>query len=59
MNEPSSRTLQQALEIVGSRERLCTRLWISAAELEAFLQDRKPVPESVISMARDIVAGKT
>ena len=57
-NGPHIRTLQRALEIVGSsKERLALALAIEAEALEAYLRGAKEVPHQVFIDALDIVAG--
>ena len=58
MDRPPTRTLQRALEFVGSRERLAARLAISHEELDDYLSGRRPIPNEVFLAALDIVAGK-
>jgi hypothetical protein len=53
---PRGRTLQRALEIVGTRERLAAALGISPADLDAYLAEDKPLPDPLFHAALDIVA---
>ena len=50
------RTLERALEVVATKERLATALEISTADLEAYLAGEKPLPNAVFMAALDIVA---
>jgi DNA-binding transcriptional regulator YiaG len=52
------RTLQRALEIVVTKERLATALNVSKEELEAYLAGTKPLPSQVFLDVLDIVAAK-
>ena len=52
------RTLQTALEIVVTKERLATALNVPKEELDAYLAGTKPLPTQVFLDALDIVAAK-
>ena len=52
------RTLQKALEIVVTKERLATALDVPMGELDAYLAGAKPLPTQVFLDALDIVASK-
>ena len=58
MSTPAVRTLQRALEALGSKERLASALKVSIAELETYLAQEASVPNQVFLDAIDIVAGK-
>ena len=58
MDRPPARTLQRALELIGSREALAARLAISHEELDDYLAGRRPIPNKIFLVALDIVAGK-
>lgn len=58
MDRPPSRTLQRALGIAGTTERLAAALGISCEELETYLAGQKPLPNEVFLVALDIVAGR-
>lgn len=58
MDGPSGRTLQRALELLGTRERLAARLAISKEELDDYLAARCPIPSNVFFKALGVVAGK-
>ncbi len=58
MNRPDARTLQRALDLVGSRELLATKLSIAAQDLDDYLNARRPIPNEVFLAALDVVAGK-
>lgn len=53
---PHIRTLQRALAIVGTKERLAVALEISVAELESYVNGEKPLPNELFILALDIVA---
>jgi hypothetical protein len=50
------RTLERALEAVGSKERLASVLDVPAPELEKYLSGETPLPHEVFIEALDIVA---
>jgi hypothetical protein len=50
------RTLERALEAVGSKERLAIVLDVPAPELEKYLAGEMPLPHKVFIHALDIVA---
>jgi hypothetical protein len=52
---PHLRTLQRALETLGTRDELCKALWVSTAELDGYLAGDKPLPWEMYVMALDIV----
>jgi hypothetical protein len=52
---PHQRTLELALETVGSKDRLAATLRISVEELERYLQG-KPLPSTIFLDALDVVA---
>ena len=58
MDGAHTRTLQRALEIIVSKERLATTLDVPVPELEAYLAGEKPLPNQVFLDALDIVATK-
>ena len=54
---PHRRTLERALEIVGTRERLADALSIPVAELERYLgESSSPLPQEIFLRALDVVA---
>jgi hypothetical protein len=59
MNPIHSRTLQRALQTVGTKERLATALDVSVADLDAYIAGKEPVPNRVFIAALDIVAYRT
>lgn len=60
MPTPPVRTLQRALETLGSPGRLALALEISLEELHAFLDEKEAVPYTVFIDALEIVAvGRT
>jgi hypothetical protein len=52
------RTLQKALEIVVTKERLSAALDVPMEELDAYLAGEKPLPTRVFLDALDIVASR-
>jgi DNA-binding transcriptional regulator YiaG len=56
MDGAHSRTLQRALEIVVSKERLAATLNVPLHDLEAYLAGRKALPHQAFLTALDIVA---
>ena len=55
MNAVHLRTLQRALQGVGTKERLTTAFEVSVTELEAYMAGKKAVPNRVLIAALDIV----
>jgi hypothetical protein len=51
-----TRTLERALEVVRTRERLAVILDVSLHDLEAYLSGAKPLPTRAYITALDIVA---
>ena len=58
MNRPASRTLQRALELVGSAQLLATKLSISQKDLDEYLSGQRAIPNEVFLAALDLVAGR-
>ena len=58
MDGAHQRTMQRALEIVVTRERLATALHVEMNDLDAYLAGEKPLPPQVFFDALDIVAEK-
>ena len=56
MDTPQTRTLQRALELLGSKSRLASALKVSLTELDAYLAGEKRLPDAVYMGALDIVA---
>ena len=50
------RTLERALAVVQTKERLAIRLRVPIAELELYLAGEKPLPNQAYIRALDIVA---
>lgn len=50
------RTLQRALEILSTRERLAQALRVPAEEIDDYLSGKKAIPQPVFLAALDIVA---
>jgi hypothetical protein len=57
MDGVHSRTLERALKLVGSKDRLASAIRISPDELEIYLAGKKPLPNDALILALDIVAG--
>lgn len=57
MSSPPTRTLRRALTVAGSKERLAALLNVTLQDLEAYLSERKDIPDAVFLAALDIVAG--
>lgn len=58
MDGAHRRTLERALGVVASKERLATVLEVPMHDLEAYLAGNKPLPDRVFLAALDIVANK-
>jgi hypothetical protein len=56
MNGAHKRTLERALEVVRTKERLATILGVSLEELDAYLAGTKPLPTRAYIAALDLVA---
>lgn len=50
------RTLERALRIMGTKERLAGALSVTRADLDAYLSSTRQVPHEVFIAALDIVA---
>ena len=59
MDGAHQRTIQRALDIVVTKERLATALHVEMHDLEEYLAGEKPLPPQVFFDALDIVATKT
>lgn len=51
-----TRTLQRALEVVGTLERLAERLAVSHSDLSSWLSGSRPTPAEVYLRALDVVS---
>ena len=58
MDGAHHRTIQRALEVVVTKERLAAALKVPIDDLEAYLKGEKPVPPQVFLDALDIVAAR-
>jgi hypothetical protein len=58
MGTASTRTLERALAILGSKEALAQALRVTPAELDAFRDGKKEIPHQLFLDLLDIVAGK-
>lgn len=58
MGTASTRTLQRALAILGSKEAVAATLRVTPRELDAYLSGNKEIPHQVFLELLDIVAGK-
>ena len=56
MDGAHSRTLERALQVLKSRERLAIALELPLQELDAYFSGRKPLPHEAFLRAIDIVA---
>jgi hypothetical protein len=56
MDGAHSRTLERALKVVQTKERLATALELPLDELETYMAGEKPLPQQKFLMALDIVA---
>ena len=56
MDGAHKRTLERALKVVQTKERLAVALEVPLDELEAYLAGDKPVPNQAFIIALDIVA---
>jgi hypothetical protein len=56
MDGAHARTLERALKVVETKERLAVALEMPLAELEAYLSGQKPLPNAAFIAALDIVA---
>ena len=56
MNGSHKRTLERALGVLASKERLATTLNVSMQDLNVYLSGEKPLPQQVFLVALDIVA---
>ena len=57
MDGAHRRTLERALNVVQTKERLAVALEMSVEELESYLSGEKVLPNHYFIMALDIVAG--
>jgi hypothetical protein len=58
MGNASTRTLERALAILGSKEALAAALRLTPAEVDALLGGKKEIPHQIFLQLLDIVAGK-
>jgi hypothetical protein len=56
MDGAHRRTLERALRIVRTKERLAVALEVSLTDLDAYLAGTKPLPNAAFIAALDIVA---
>jgi hypothetical protein len=56
MDGAHKRTLERALQVVGTKERLAVALEVPLKDLESYLAGEKPVPNQAFITALDIVA---
>jgi hypothetical protein len=56
MDGAHARTLEGALKVVQTKERLAAALEVSLSDLEAYMRGEKPVPNQAFMTALDIVA---
>jgi hypothetical protein len=56
MDGAHKRTLERALQVVKTKERLAVALEVPLVELESYMAGEKPVPNQAFILALDIVA---
>jgi hypothetical protein len=56
MDGAHSRTLERALKVVQTKERLAAALELPLSELDAYMSGEKPLPHQAFLAALDIVA---
>jgi hypothetical protein len=56
MDGAHKRTLERALQVVETKERLAVALEVPLPDLESYLAGEKPVPDKAFIAALDIVA---
>jgi hypothetical protein len=56
MDGSHKRTLERALQVVRTKERLAVALEMSVAELETYIAGERPLPSEAFMTALDIVA---
>ena len=59
MDGAHTRTLERALQVVGTKERLAVALELPLDELEIYMAGEKPLPHQAFITALDIVANGT
>jgi hypothetical protein len=58
MTGARTRTLERALKVVQTKERLAAALEMTLEELETYITGAKPLPQQAFLTALDIVAGR-
>ena len=54
--EPAQvQSIQKAIEILGSKQRLCAALWVAPRELDRYLAG-EPLPHALLLQLLDLVA---
>jgi len=48
-------SIQKAIEILGSKQRLCAALWVAPRELDRYLAG-EPLPHALLLQLLDLVA---
>ena len=56
MDGAHSRTLERALKVVQTKERLAVALELPLSEMDAYMSGEKPLPHQAFLTALDIVA---
>ena len=55
--EPAQlQSIQKAIEILGSKQRLCAALWVPPRELDRYLAG-EPLPQPLLLQVLEILAG--
>ena len=56
--EPAQlQSIQKAIEILGSKQRLCAALWVPPRELDRYLAG-EPLPHTLLLQVLEILAGE-
>ena len=56
--EPAQlQSIQKAIEILGSKQRLCAALWVAPRELDRYLAG-EPLPHTLLLQVLEILAGE-
>ena len=56
--EPAQlQSIQKAIEILGSKQRLCAALWVAPRELDRYLAG-EPLPQPLLQQVLEILAGE-
>jgi hypothetical protein len=58
MEQPQQQSIQRAIEILGSKQRLCAALWVPPRELDRYLAG-EPLPQPLLLQVLEILAGES